>query len=56
MKLAANANRQFHFERCRQLFIGTHNEPHPVTAMHVCNPNGSSLKIEGSKPSSNSYQ
>ena len=24
----------------------THNEPHPVTAMRVCNPDGSSLKIE----------
>jgi len=39
-----------------QFFIRTHNEAHPVTAMRVCNPDVSSLKIEGSKPSSNSYQ
>jgi hypothetical protein len=30
-------------------FSSTHNEPHPVTAMRACNPDGSSLKIEGLK-------
>jgi hypothetical protein len=33
VKLAANGNRRFKFQKRRQYFIGTHNEPLSVIAM-----------------------
>jgi hypothetical protein len=39
------ANNGFQFQKRRQRFIGTHNEPLSVAAMHISNPDGSSLRI-----------
>jgi hypothetical protein len=41
MKLDARANRRFKFQKRRQLFIGTHNEPLSVVSMRVSNPDRS---------------
>jgi hypothetical protein len=38
MKLNANANYQFHFDECRQLFIPTHNVTLAIATMRVGNP------------------
>jgi hypothetical protein len=37
-QFAASANRQFKFQKRRQLFFRVHNETFPVVAMRVCNP------------------
>jgi hypothetical protein len=40
-------NWRFKFHKRSQLFIRTHNETLSVAAMRVCNPDGSSLGING---------
>jgi hypothetical protein len=52
----SDANRRFQFQKRSPLRIGAHNETLSVAAVCIGNPDGSSLKIEGSKPSSSSYQ
>ena len=37
-KLTANANRQFHFDECHQLFIRAHNVTLAIATMRVGNP------------------
>jgi hypothetical protein len=38
MKLTANANRQFHFDECHQLFFSTQNVMLAIVTMRVGNP------------------
>src|SRR5262245_36326472 len=40
-------DRRFKFEERRQLFIRSHDEPLPVAAMRVSNPDRSALPING---------
>jgi hypothetical protein len=41
------SNRRFKFDKRRQLFIRVHNVTLSVSAMGVCNPDRSSLRIHG---------
>jgi hypothetical protein len=41
------ADRRFKFQKRSQLFIRTHNETLSVVVMCVCNPDCSSLRING---------
>jgi hypothetical protein len=39
------SNRRFKFDKCRQFFIGSNNEPLSVVAMRVSNPDRSPAGI-----------
>jgi hypothetical protein len=45
-----NRNRPFRFQKCRPLFIGTHNEMLFVVAMRISNPDCSPFGIKGWDP------
>jgi hypothetical protein len=44
---SAGSNRQFEFQKSRQLFICSHNEPLSIVARCVSNPDRSALGIKG---------
>ena len=44
-QFVTNANRHFQVQKRSKLLIGVHNEPFPITAMRVCNPDRSPVGI-----------
>jgi hypothetical protein len=50
--LGAESNRRFKFHKCRQLFIGSHNETLSVAAMRVSNEDRSPARIPSARQSS----
>ena len=47
---ASDTNRPFQFQKRCQYFIRVHNEPLPIAAMRISNPDCSPLGIDGWDP------